>query len=355
VYLDLLDTSLQLELTAKPHRLEAVIRASRPARWIVLDEVQKVPALLSEVHRLMEAEGWPFALCGSSARKLKRGGADLLAGRAITISMEPFSSAELGVRFDLEHALDWGLLPVVHAKPGLEPETLSAYVDTYLREEIKEEGAVRNFAPFVRFLAVAGMLNGQPLNAENIAREAQAPRSTVDGYFELLYDTLLGSQLPAYRPGLKVREAARPKFYWLDTGVARACAGLLRDPLAADWRGTALETLIFHELRVRNTTAHRHRPLAYYRTAAGAEIDFVVETRRRQPGRKAQVVCIEVKHAERWQRKWERSMRDMAADERIETCRMIGVYRGDRRYRFDDLDVLPVGDFLEELHNGLVF
>jgi predicted AAA+ superfamily ATPase len=297
-YLDLLDASLQLELTAAPHRLEAIIGSPSPGQWIVLDEVQKIPALLSEVHRLMEDNGWRFALCGSSARQLKRGGADLLAGRAVTVNMEPFSAAELGTQFDLEKALNWGLLPVVHAKPSLEPDVLSAYVNTYLREEIKEEGAVRNFAPFARFLAVAGMLNGQPLNTENIAREAQVPRSTVDGYFELLGDTLLGFSLPAYRPGLKVREAARPKFYWLDPGIARACAGLLRDPIAADWRGAALETLIFHELRVRNTAANLHRPLTYYRTAAGAEIDFVVETRKRQPGVKPQVVCIEVKHAE---------------------------------------------------------
>jgi len=117
----------------------------------------------------------------------------------------------------------------------------------------------------------------------------------------------------------------------------------------------ALETLVFHELRVRNTTARLHRPLAYYRTAAGAEIHFVIETRKRQPGQKAQVVCIEVKHAERWQRKWERPMQDMNADARIETKRMIGVYRGHRRYRFDAVDVLPIREFMEELHAGLVF
>lgn len=355
IYLDLLDTSLQLELTAEPHRLEAIIGNPKPNQWIVLDEVQKIPALLDEVHRLMEKNDWRFALCGSSARKLKRGGADLLAGRAVTIEMEPFCSAELGKHYNLEESINWGLLPVVYGKESLGPEVLSAYVDTYLREEIKEEGAVRKFAPFVRFLAVAGIMNGQVLNAENIAREARVPRTTVDGYFELLGDTLLGFMLPAYRPGLKVREAARPKFYWLDSGVARACAGLLRDALAADWQGTALETLLFHELRVRNATSNSHRKLSYYRTAAGVEIDFVIETRKRQPGQKAHIVCIEVKHAERWQRKWERPLRDMAADKRIEVVRSIGVYRGDKRYRFDNIDVLPVEEFLKELHDGLVF
>jgi predicted AAA+ superfamily ATPase len=198
-------------------------------------------------------------------------------------------------------------------------------------------------------------MNGQAVNAENIGCEAQVPRTTVDGYFELLGDTLLGFTLPSYRPGLKVREVARPKFYWIDPGVARACAGLLRDPPAADWRGTALETLIFHELRVWNLTTNRHRSLNYYRTAAGAEIDFVVETRKRQPGEPPHLVCIEVKHAERWQRKWERPMRDMAGDGRVVIDRMIGVYRGSRRYHFGDLDVLPVEEFLVELYGGRVF
>jgi uncharacterized protein len=355
IHLDLLDMELQLELLTNPHRLEALIGNPTPEQWIVLDEVQKIPALLDEVHRLMEDRGWRFVLCGSSARKLKRGGADLLAGRALTLHMEPFSAAELGDAFDLECALNWGLLPVVNQKTGVEADVLSAYIDTYLREEIKQEGAVRNFAPFARFLSIAGMLNAQSLNAENVAREAQVPRSTVDGYFELLQDTLLGFLLPAYRPGLKVREAARPKFYWVDAGIARACAGLLRDPLAADWRGAALETLVFHELRTWNAVSSKHRPICYYRTAAGVEIDFVIETRKRQMGVCPQVVCLEVKHTDRWQRKWERPMRDLAADGRIETARQIGIYRGSRRYHYDGIDVLPVETFLQELHSGLIF
>jgi len=354
-YFDLLETTLQLELTVSPGRLEALIGPRDAGQWVVLDEVQKIPRLLDEVHRLMESRGWRFALCGSSARKLKRGGADLLAGRALTLHMEPFSSAELGAAFDPDAAIEWGMMPVVAGKGKSAPDVLWAYVDTYLREEIKEEGAVRQFAPFVRFLAVAGMLNGQVLNAQNIAGEAQVPRSTVDGYFELLGDTLLGFPLPAYRPALKVREVARPKFYWLDAGVARACAGLLRDPLAMDWRGAALETLVYHELRVWNTTAGRHRPISYYRTGGGAEIDFVIETRKRQPGGKARVVCIEVKHASRWKRQWERAMRDMAASDDIVVERQLGVYRGPRRYRFGDLEVLPLEDFLGELHAGRVF
>jgi predicted AAA+ superfamily ATPase len=154
-------------------------------------------------------------------------------------------------------------------------------------------------------LSVAAAQRAGAQHGERGSRGAGA-RATVDGYFELLADTLLGFSLPAYRPGLKVREAARSKFYWLDPGVARACAGLLRDPLSLDWRGVALETLLFHELRVWNAVAQRHRPIAYYRTAAGAEIDFVIETRKRQASQRPHLVCIEVS-TRALGRKWERA------------------------------------------------
>jgi len=355
VWLDLLDTSLALELTADPHRLEALAANAPPRTWIVLDEVQKIPALLDEVHRLMESRDWRFALCGSSARKLKRGGADLLAGRAITFHMEPFSAAELGNRFDPRFALDWGMLPVVHQDRPHAADILSAYVNTYLNEEIRMEGAVRKYPPFARFLAIAGRMNAQVLNAVNIAREASVPRTSVDGYFAVLTDTLLAHFLPAYRPQLKVREAAHPKFFWVDTGIARAAAGLLRDPVDGTWEGAALETLIFHELRTYNVTAQKHRPIAYYRTAAGVEIDFVVETRKRQGTRPPHVVCIEVKTATRWDRKWERPMRNLRSLNGVQVDRMIGVYQGNRAYHFDGVDVRPVKRFLEELHEGKVF
>ena len=355
IFLDLLDLSLQLELTTTPQNLEAMVGKNLQNHWIVLDEVQKMPELLSEVHRLIEKHRWKFALCGSSARKLKRSGADLLAGRAITLNMESFTSAELGKDFNLEHALNWGQLPVLYNHKGLEADILHAYVNTYLKEEIKEEGAVRNLGSFMRFLSVAGIMNAQQLNTQNIAREAQVPRSTVDGYFELLKDTLLGFFLPAYRPGIKVREAARPKFYWLDPGIARGCAGLLRDPIGDDWKGTALETLLFHELRSWNEIGGKYRNIAYYRSAAGLEIDFVIETRKRQPGQKPTIICIEVKHATSWQRKWEKALKSIANDDRLKVTRRIGIYRGNRRYEFDGVEVLPVEDFLKELWEGKVF
>jgi predicted AAA+ superfamily ATPase len=352
---DLLDAALYLELSRDPHRLEAMI-GDRPARsWVILDEIQKVPGLLDEVHRLMEERHWRFALCGSSARKLRRGGANLLAGRAITLNMEGFSSAELGPSFNLSRAIEWGLLPFVHQDPTYSADILAAYMNTYLKEEIREEGLVRNVPPFVRFLAIAGQLNGQAVNGHNIAREAAVARATVDTYFAVLSDTLLGHFLPPWRPGLKVRESAHPKFYWFDPGVARAAAGLLRDPVDRLWQGTALETLVFHELRVYNEVSRKHRPISYYRTAAGVEIDFIVETEKRRHSSPPRVVAIEVKRAEKWDRTWEKPLRNLASLPGLKVERMIGVYGGSRSYRFDQIDVMPAADFFRSLQQGKIF
>lgn len=354
-YFDLLSSSLYLELSREPDRLEAMVGNLPSDGWVVIDEVQKIPHLLDEVHRLMETREWRFALCGSSARKLRRGGTNLLGGRAVTRNLEGFCSKELGTQLDSAFSIEWGCLPLVQRDPSNAPDILDAYVNTYLKEEIKEEGIVRNLPPFLRFLEVAGLLNGQVVNGQNIAREASIPRSSVDSYFSILEDTLLGHFLPAYRPKAKVREQAHPKFYWFDPGVARAAAGLLFDPVDRLWRGTALETTIFHELRVYNDTQKKNRHLAFYRTGSGAEIDFIIETRKRRPSVPAHVVCIEVKTAHRWDRRWERSMRSLSTAKHIQVERMLGVYGGTRKYHFEGVDVLPIGEFLRELHQGNVF
>ena len=353
--LDLLDASLFLELSRDPHLIEAMIGNRPENSWVVLDEIQKIPALLDEVHRLMESRRWRFALCGSSARKLRRGGANLLAGRALTLSMESFSYAELGEGFNLDFALNWGMLPFVHNEPDTAADILAAYVNTYLKEELQVEGLIRNVPPFVRFLAVAGQINGQILNIQNISREAAVARSTVDTYFAVLRDTLVGHILPSWRPGLKVREAAQPKFYWFDPGVARASAGLLRDPLDRLWQGTALETLVYHELRVYNEVSGKHRQITYYRTPAGVEIDFIIETARRRPGNPPRVVGIEVKRADRWNRAWNKPMRNLAGTSGVKVDRMIGVYCGSRIYHFDDIEILPLEGFLDALFSGEIF
>lgn len=355
VYVDLLESAQYLRLTQDPGLLEAMSATLPEEGWVVIDEIQKIPSLLDEVHRLIQKRRWRFALSGSSARKLRRGGINLLAGRAITRHIEGLSYAEIPTEFDLKFHLEWGGLPLIHGSPSDAGEILSAYVNTYIKEEIKEEGVVRNVPPFVRFLGIAGQLNGQVVNRQNIAREAAVPRSNVDVYFDILGDTLLGHLLPPYRPHIKVREQAHAKFYWFDSGVARAAAGFAFDPVDRTWQGSALETWMFHELRVYNQTRGKHRPISFYRTSAGSEIDFIIETRKRQESAKPHVVCVEVKMADRWDRKWEKAMRSLASSGKINVDGMYGVYTGARSLQFDGINVLPVVDFLRRLHDGEIF
>ncbi|KPA15215.1 ATPase AAA [Candidatus Magnetomorum sp. HK-1] len=355
LHIDLLDSRKHIELSQHPNHLEAMAKGMSEHSWIVIDEIQKIPMLLDEVHRMMENFRWNFALCGSSARKLRSGGTNLLAGRAITYKMESFSYQELKNKFDPDFALLWGTLPLVINNQAIAKDILSAYVNTYIKEEIKEEGVVRNLPPFLRFLEIAGMMNGQILNKQNISREASVPRSNVDVYFSILEDSLLGHFLPAYRPNIKVREQTHPKFYWFDPGVARSAANLLYDPPDQLWLGTSLETLIYHELRVYNHIARKERSIYYYRTSSGVEIDFVIETQKRQLKKHAEIICIEVKSSQKWDRRWEKPMRNMANNSKIVVKKMIGVYRGNTTYNFDGVEVFPLIKFLDALFSGNIF
>lgn len=354
--IDLLSTRVYRGLAQHPEQLEAMIRHLPQQQWVMIDEVQRVPAILDEVHRLMlDAPTRKFALSGSSARKLKREGANLLAGRAVTRHMEGLSWSEWGAAFDLNTYLQWGSLPLVVLNPQQAADTLNAYIDTYIKEEIRQEGLVRKIEPFLRFLEIAGLLNGQTCNLQNIARDAEVPASNVANYFSILIDTLLGHWLPAYRPAAKVREKATSKFYWFDPGVARGAAGRLFDPASEEWLGFALETAVFHEIRVYNHVTQKNRLIAYYETGAASEIDFVIETRKRAPKQPAAVVAIEVKLAKKWQRKWENAARSLQATSKIEVTKMIGVYQGNEVLTFDDFVVLPVTVFFERLWQGEIF
>ncbi len=355
LFFDLLDSSVYLELSRNPLNLEAMAGNLPGDSWIVIDEIQKIPTLLDEVHRLIEKKKWRFALCGSSARKLRRGGVNLLGGRAVTRNLDAFSYAELGRLFHLDFSLQWGLMPWVQLEKKNAADILDSYVNTYIKEEIKEEGIIRRIPPFLRFLRIAGQLNGQLVNAQNISREAMVPRASVDVYFSILQDTLLGYFLSAYRPNVKVREQTHPKFYWFDPGVARAAAGWLFDPVDRTWKGTALETLIYHELRVFNHTRQRNREIFFYRTSSGAEIDFIIEIRKKMTPIVPHLICIEVKLAEKWNRSWESTMRSLKNSKQIEIDRMIGIYTGQGTYHFDGLDVFPVEIFLEKLYQGEIF
>jgi uncharacterized protein len=347
LWFDLLRTGTFLELSQQPERFRQQIEAQRPGGWVVVDEVQRLPQLLNEVHALIAERGraYRFALSGSSARKLKRLDVNLLAGRAINRQCLPLTAAELDGDVDVEHILRFGLLPQVRTDPDFAIDTLDAYVSNYLREEIQQEALVRRLDSFARFLPIAAMMNGQVSNISGIARDAAVARPTVHGYFETLIDTLIGFWLPAWQRRAKVKEAASPKFYLFDCGVARALAGRLRDPIDGLERGFLLETWILHELRAAMAYGNLGGELRHWRTPSGSEVDFIWTRARRAVG-------IEVKAASQWRREFGGPLKSLVEDRIVQSG--FGVYTGTVELKDGPLRVLPVKTFLTELANGRV-
>lgn len=293
----------------------------------------------------MEEKGYrKFALTGSSARKLRRGQANLLAGRAVLRNLHPLTSLETGFTVPAAQLLRYGCLPIgiTAAEDELREDFLRAYVTVYLSEEVKAESLVRNLGSFSRFLEIAALAAGRTTNLSNIARETGISRDTVRGYFDVLVDTLIGSWLPAYRPRARIKEVSHPKFYWFDPGVLHAAAGGFDQPLPADWHGVLLEHLVFHEIKSHLEYSRVRGSLGYWGTPGGNEVDFVWWHGDR-------VVGIEVKHSRQFRREDRRGLEALQALGAIE--RYV-VYRGDRELNVDGIRVLPLEEFLARLHRG---
>ena len=338
--LDLLDEALFTDLLAEPSLFRQLLSGVGPGQWVVVDEVQRIPSLLNEVHRLIEERGVRFALLGSSARKLKTAGTNLLAGRALRKAMHPLTATELGDDFSLDDALHYGTIPLIWTAPDRR-EALQSYTQLYLREEIRAEAAVRNLSGFVRFLPVAAVMHGQTVNAASVARDAGIARTTVNGYFEILDDTLLAIQLPAFEAKLRVRERRRPKLYWADPGLVRAIKRQL-GPVATEERGALLEGWVLGLLRAHNEHQRIYDDIGYWSAAeSAAEVDFML-TRDREH------LAVEVKAAERYNTAMLKGLRAVADLGGL--TRRILVYRGQRSFRTEDgIDVWP----LDTMHEAL--
>ncbi len=342
---NLLLAESMLRYTGHPAEFRAEVLAQSRRRWIVLDEVQRAPGLLDEVHWLMEEKGYRrFALTGSSARKLKRGAANLLAGRAVVKNLLPFTVHEMGYSVPVRQLLRFGSMPIsVTAKThAAREEFLRAYVTTYLAEEIKAEALVRSLGSFSRFLAVASLAAGQTTNVSNIARDAGVSRDTARGYFDVLVDTLIGTWLPAYRPRAKVKEVGLPKFYWFDAGVLNAAAGGFDQPMPADWNGVLLEHFVLHEIRSYLHYAGTKGSLGYWATPSGSEVDFIWWHGSRH-------VAIEVKHGAQYRPEYRKGIASLLSS--IRAASYI-VYLGDRELNVEGTRVVPIETFLRRLHTG---
>ena len=311
---------------------------------IVIDEIQKVPALLDEVHWLIENRGMHFALCGSSARKVRRGAANLLGGRAVRFQLHGLTAAEIGPGFDLDRLLNHGYLPRIYdaERPG---RLLDAYVADYLKEEVAAEGLVRNLPAFSGFLDAAALSDGELINFTNIATDCGATAPTAKSYFEILEDTLLGRWLPAYRKRPKRRVIAAPKFYLADVGVVNRLARRGRLTRGSDAYGRAFENWVFHELSAYLDYTEDDGELSYWRLAGGTEVDFVVGDMR---------LAVEAKASERVASRHLKGLRSLVKDHTGVGRRVVVCLEPRARRTDDGIDVLPAHVFVKRLWEGLL-
>lgn len=291
LYIDLLKYAEFNDLSVNPDSLES--RINKNTNWVIIDEVQKVPAILDTVHRLIEEKKIKFALTGSSARKLRHGGANLLAGRTFVYHLHPLTVKELGDRFNLLEAIAWGSLPKVLSFTDVNDkrEYLEAYALTYLQEEIWNEHLVRDLNPFRRFLGVAAQSNGKVINYANIAKDVRLDIKTVQNYFQILEDTLLGFFLEPYRPSLRERQKANPKFFLFDLGVTRALIqdfALSVSPQSIGF-GQRFEHFLIAEIWRLNSYTKKYNNLSFIREDEKREVDLVLSAAGEPP------ILIEIK------------------------------------------------------------
>ncbi len=335
--IDLLSEAIYQGLLGNPGLFASQLRAVPPGKWVVIDEVQRLPALLNEVHRFIEKKQLKFVLCGSSARKLKRAGVNLLAGRALNRSMHPFVPEELNVPLDVDEALQFGLLPIVWDSVE-KSETLAAYAQLYLKEEIQAEALVRNLSGFARFLPIAALYQGQALNVSNIAREAGVARTTVAGYLDILEETLLCFRLPAYEAKMRVRERKLPKWYWCDPGLVRAIKRS-SGTLIPEETGPLFEGLVAQLLRAYKDYRRIFDEMYYWAPAGSVatEVDFLLMRNR-------EFVAVEVKSGRTYSDKWCKGLRAIA--ELTGLQRRVVVYPHGPVLRTEDgIEVMPFDYF----------
>ena len=340
-WIDLLSQSAYQSYLANPDRLRDFVRGAEKESVVVIDEIQRVPALLNVVHQLIEEKkGLQFVLTGSSARKLRRSGVDLLAGRVSLTTCHPYMASELKERFSLVEALNFGLVPLIYEAKERQ-EVLNAYMELYLREEVQAEGLVRNIASFARFLEAISFSHASLLNLAEVARECEVSRKTVEGYVSILNDLLIAHLLPIFSKRAKRQLVKHNKFYFFDAGVFRAIRpkGPLDNPSEID--GMALEGLVFQHLLAWKSYSKERINLYFWRTRAGNEVDFVIYG-------ESVFYAIEVKNSRKAHRSDLRSLRSFGED--YPEAQLIMLYRGTEKLMIGNVHCIPCDEFLRTLN-----
>lgn len=346
LWIDLLDLDQEEKYARRPSQLKEEILALSPEiKYIVIDEIQKLPKLLNSIHQLIEKTDKIFILTGSSARKLRHGGANLLAGRAFISYLYPLTSLEIGENFNLEEALHWGTLPAIICKMSTSEEKmkfLQAYAQTYLKEEIWLEQFIRKFDPFRKFLEVAAQCNGEIVNFSKIAQDVGVDDKTIKQYFVILEDTLIGFFLEPFHISQRKRLHLKPKFYFFDTGVCRSLSHMLTVPLTKSTSvyGHAFEHFIILEcIRLAQYYYPEYR-FSYLKTKDDVEIDLIVE----RPGKK--LLCIEIKSTDKISVEKLKAFSNLVKD--IKNCEAICISQEKIARRVNDFLILPWKEALQK-------
>ena len=336
IYIDLLNTDMKSRLSRRPALLYEMLHDKASGTLVIIDEIPEVPELLNEVHRLISERSLKFILCGSSARKLKRKGRSTLGGRALPVYLYPFVSAEIP-DFDIDRAVNYGMIPS-HYLAGNPLRRLAAYIEVYLKEEIKEEALVRNLGSFQRFLEVAALTNGEMINNNNIAQDCGVSATTVSSYFDILEDTLIGYRIPAFRKVMKRRLVGTPRFYYFDVGVANHLLHRKELTRGTTEYGHAFEHLMVQELYAYLHYRHSEEELTYWRTYTGIEVDAVIGDAR---------VAIEIKSVEEVMPKHLKGLK--AFGEEHPQSRLIIVSLDPINRRIGEVECIYVLDFFKML------
>ena len=336
---DLLDYELRSRFSKNPGLLGEILQDSPDGSLVIIDEIQKVPELLDEVHRLMVRKNMRFILCGSSARKLKKSSSNTLVGRAVPLPFYPLVSAEVP-DFNLVRAVTNGMIPR-HYMVENAANRLKGYVEVYIKEEVVEEALVRDLDAFSRFVEVAAIMDGEILNYENIASDCGVSANTVKQYFQILYDTLIGYEMPAYTKALKRRLMQSPRFYYFDIGIVNYLTGRTSlKPGTAEF-GHAFEHLVIQEIIAWLGYFGRKEKLSYWRTYTGIEVDAVIGDAR---------IAIEIKSANEVKPKHRKGLQEFAKD--YPGARLILVSLDRLSRRSGDVECLYVMDFLRMMWSG---
>lgn len=340
IWIDLLDPAILRVYSAHPEKFYDVEKNSSKPKIVVINGIQKVPSILSVIHALIEKHlGIKFVLTGSSARKLRRAGADLLAGRALTRYLHPFMAAELGDQFSLEKALQIGMLPVLLG--AQDPQSaLQAYVGMYLKEEVQAEGLVRSLESFSRFLEIVSFSHTSVLNITNISRECEVNRKTVEGYIEILEELLLAYKLPIFSKRAQRALSNHPKFYLFDAGVFRALRPTGPLDRVEEIEGAALEGLVVQHLKAWNDYSDEQHDLAFWRTRSGLEVDVVVYGPK-------EFCAIEIKNSKKVHSHDTKPLQEFIHD--YPMAKGILLYRGTERLSRNGILCLPCDEFLRNL------